>query len=101
MQEILEIWVRTLGREDLLEEDTAAHSSILAWRIPWTEEPGGLHTVHRVAQSWTRLKQLSTHPWHALEIATLSEVRHRKTNIISLICKIFKRLQINLPIKQK
>ena len=40
----------------------ATHSSILAWRIPWTEEPGGLHTVHGVAKSWTRLKQLSTQP---------------------------------------
>ena len=37
------------------------HWSILAWRIPWTEEPGGLHTVHRVAKSWTQLKRLSTH----------------------------------------
>ena len=34
--------VRYLGQEDLLEEGTAIHSSILAWRIPWTEEPGGL-----------------------------------------------------------
>ena len=33
----------TLGREGPLEEESAAHSSILAWRIPWTEEPGGLH----------------------------------------------------------
>ena len=40
----------------------ATHSSILAWRIPWTEEPRGLCTVHRVTKSWTRLKQLSTHP---------------------------------------
>ena len=31
----------------------ATHSSILAWRIPWTEKPGGLHTVHRVTKSWT------------------------------------------------
>ena len=36
-----ETWVRSLGREDPLEEGTATHSSILAWRIPWTEEPGG------------------------------------------------------------
>ena len=35
------------------------HSSILAWRIPWTYEPGRLHTVHGVAKSWTELKQLS------------------------------------------
>ena len=37
-----ETWVRSLGWEDPLEEGTATHSSILAWRIPWTEEPGGL-----------------------------------------------------------
>ena len=37
-----ETWVRSLGREDPLEKEMAIHSSILAWRIPWTEEPGGL-----------------------------------------------------------
>ena len=37
--------VRSLGREDPLEEGMATHSSILAWRIPWTEEPGGLQSV--------------------------------------------------------
>ena len=37
-----ETWVQSLGWEDLLEEGVATHSSILAWRIPWTEEPGGL-----------------------------------------------------------
>ena len=40
--EMQETWVRSLGREDPLEEGMATHSSILAWRIPWTEEPGGL-----------------------------------------------------------
>ena len=35
--------VSSLGREDSLEKGTATHSSFLAWRIPWTEEPGGLH----------------------------------------------------------
>ena len=38
-----ETWVRSLSWEDLLEEGMATHFSILAWRIPWTEEPGGLH----------------------------------------------------------
>ena len=33
----------------------ATHSCILAWKIPWTEEPGGLHTVHGVAKSWTQV----------------------------------------------
>ena len=37
-----EMWVQSLGQEDPLEEGTATHSSILAWGIPWTEEPGGL-----------------------------------------------------------
>ena len=37
--------VQSLGQEDSLEEETATHSSILAWRIPWTEEPGGLQSV--------------------------------------------------------
>ena len=38
-------WVRSLGREDPLEKEMATHSSILAWRIPWTEEPGGLQST--------------------------------------------------------
>ena len=37
--------VQSLGQEDLLEEDMVTHSSILAWRIPWTEEPGGLQSM--------------------------------------------------------
>ena len=40
-----ETWVRSLGWEDSLEKDMATHSSILAWRIPWTEEPGGLQSM--------------------------------------------------------
>ena len=49
-----ETWVQSLGQEDPLEEDMATHSSILAWRIRWTEEPGGA-TVLGVTKSWTRL----------------------------------------------
>ena len=40
-----ETWVQSLGQEDPLEEEMATHSSILAWRIPWTEEPGGLQSM--------------------------------------------------------
>ena len=40
-----ETWVQSLGREDPLEKEMATHSSILAWRIPWTEEPGGLQST--------------------------------------------------------
>ena len=49
----------SLGGEDPLEEGMATHSSILSWRIPWTEEPGGLWSI--VSQRWTWLKQLSMH----------------------------------------
>ena len=45
MQETQETQVRSLGREDLLEKDMATHSSILAAKIPRTEEPGGLRSV--------------------------------------------------------
>ena len=45
MQETQEMWVQSLGREDLQEEEMATHSSILAWRIPRTEEPGGLQIM--------------------------------------------------------
>ena len=38
---VQETWVQSLGEEDPLEKEMATHSSILAWRIPWTEEPGG------------------------------------------------------------
>ena len=51
MQETSETEVRSLAQEDPLQEGTATHSSILAWRIPWTEEPGGL--VHGVTKSWS------------------------------------------------
>ena len=40
-----ETWVQSLGWESLLEEGMASHSNILAWRIPWTEEPGGLQSM--------------------------------------------------------
>ena len=51
------MWVRSLGREDPLEEGMATHSSIFAWGIPWTEEPGGLQSIgsQRIGH-----KQLST-----------------------------------------
>ena len=49
LPEVQETQILFLGREDPLEKEMATHSSILAWRIPWTEEPGGA-TVHGVAR---------------------------------------------------
>ena len=45
LPETWETWVPSLGWEDPLEKEMATHSSILAWRIPWTEEPGGLKSM--------------------------------------------------------
>ena len=45
MQETQETWVRFLSWEDPLEEEMATHSCILVWKIPWTEEPGGLQSM--------------------------------------------------------
>ena len=45
MQEMQQTQVQSLGREDPLEEGMTTHSSILAWRIPWTEEPGRLQSI--------------------------------------------------------
>ena len=61
-----ETWVRSLGREDPLEKAMAPHSSILAWRIPWTEEPGGLQPrgSQRVGHDWATSLSLSEDTLH-------------------------------------
>ena len=45
VQEMQETWVRSLGGEDPLEEETTTHSGILAWKIPWTKKPDGLYLM--------------------------------------------------------
>ena len=45
VQETPETWVRSLGREDPLEKEMTTHSSVLAWGIPWTEEPGRIQLI--------------------------------------------------------
>ena len=60
LKHLLPMWetqVQSLGREDPLEKEMVTHSSILAWRILWTEEPGGIQSW--VTMDWTQLKQLS------------------------------------------
>ena len=56
---IQEMWVQSIGREDPLEKGMATYSSILTWRIPWTEEPGSPQSIGSLSQ--IQLKQLSTH----------------------------------------
>ena len=65
-----ETWVRSLDWEDLPEKGKATHSSILAWRIPWT--------VHRVAKSWTRLRATFTFTFFLQVIHTLSLLTQRR-----------------------
>ena len=71
MQEAKETRVPSLGREDPLEEGVAAHSSVLAWRVPWTEEPGGLQSVglHRVGHNCVR----STHMHNEVGSGTVAD----------------------------
>ena len=71
-----ELQFRFLGWEDPLEEGMATHSSILAWRIPQTEEPGA--TVHKVTKSQNRLKQLSSHPKTELRFELHSPITLRR-----------------------
>ena len=63
MQETQETQIWSLGWEDPLEEGMATHSSILAWRIPWTEEPGGAQSIgsQRVGNSWSERAHTPCH----------------------------------------
>ena len=56
---VQETWVRSLFWKDPLEKAMATHSSTLAWKIPWTEEPSRLQSTR--SQSWTRLKETAAH----------------------------------------
>ena len=56
-----ETWIRSLGWEDPLEKGMATHSSILAWRIPWTEEPGRVYSMW--SQSQTQLSDFHFDFW--------------------------------------
>ena len=75
MQQLQETWVWSLGQEDPLEEEMATHSSILAWRIPWIEEPGGLPAIgsQGVRHDWSDVAR--TYPsvadnWFSYWLAT-------------------------------
>ena len=56
-----ETQVQSLGQEDPLQKEMATHSSILAWKIPWTEECG---TVHGITETWTRLSDFTLTFFH-------------------------------------
>ena len=82
---MLETQVQSLGREDPLEKEMATHSTVLAWKIPWTEEPGGLQSVG--SQSQTRLSDFTfTLLIHVSEEWSL--VRGRLSSYITLMVNI-------------
>ena len=58
---VQETKVRSLGQEDLLEKEMAIHSSILAWRTPWIEEPGGLQSMGLQRIRWDRVTNIHSH----------------------------------------
>ena len=64
------MWVQSLGRKDPLKEGMVTHSSILDWRIPWTEEPGGLESIGSqelvmTKETWHTRKQNKNKPHNA------------------------------------
>ena len=75
MKEPQEMNVLSLGQEDPLEEEMATHSSILAWRILWTEEPGGLQPMgsQRIGSNWAYTHSVSTEirGWHFAQMSPL------------------------------
>ena len=81
MRETQEIWVPSLGWEDPLEQEMATHSNILAWKIPWTEEPG-LHSKgpQRIRHDWvTKQVRQDRHPgyicdWSLISFAVLLDL---------------------------
>ena len=81
MQELQKTWVQSLSWEDLLDKGMAAHSSILAWRIPWTEEPSGLQSIRsqKVGHNRTWLKWLSMHAHTSPQYARLVLIQMSQT----------------------
>ena len=77
---VQETWVQSLGREDPLEKGTATYSSILAWKIPWTEQPGELQSMgsQRMRHDWANKQHnRAWFRWHTLEIRFPSRCEFR------------------------
>jgi len=70
-----ETWVPSLGREDPLEKEMAIHCSTIAWKIPWTEEPGRLQSMG--SQSWTRLSDFTFLSVHGKNIQRIPQISKR------------------------
>ena len=80
-----ETWVRSLGREDPLEKEMATPCTILAQRIPWTEEPGGLQStgLQRVGPDWATSLALSLYPFYIQQCAYMEEEMTTHSSILA------------------
>ena len=88
-----ETWVQSLRQEDPLEEDMANHSSILAWKIPWTEKPGRLQATG--LQSWMELC-IHTHTHTQSTSNSLSHFFFKQTNKPINKCQHLRNLNLQL-----
>ena len=77
-----ETWVRSLGWEDPLEKEMANHSSVLAWEIPWTEQPGGLQSMG--SQNRHDLTTKRFHPWSPMRTENGTPWEHEKGGGVAL-----------------
>ena len=80
-----EMWVRSLGWEDPLEKEMATHSSILAWEIPWTKEPGGLQSI-RCQRVGHDLMTKQQQKWKEAKVMPFS-ITTAADNLTENICK--------------
>ena len=76
-----ETWVQSLGWEDLLEKEMATHSSVLAWKIPWTEEPGRLQSMG--SQKVRHDLATSLHSFHSLHSLSLEKEMATHSSILA------------------
>ena len=98
MQETWETRVRSLGQKDPLEEDMATHSSILAWRIPWTEELGGLQLIgsQRVRHDWSNLSLCESDHVQTQLLKTLFRTYWIRSKSLGVVGKSFQESLSNL-----
>ena len=95
MKETLETKVPSLGWEDPLEKRMAMLSSILAWRIPWTGEPGRLHTVHRISElDMTEMIEHACTHWFIIK-GTTQELTQ---GLLFLSCKLGNGVESSNPL---
>ena len=95
MQETQEMQFRSLGQDDLLEKGMAMHSCFLAWRTPWTEEPGGLQSIQlqRARHNWSNLTCMHCKFHYRVNIIAMSNLNYGT----SLVAQMLK----NLPARRE